>query len=204
MINLLPPEHAASIRYGRQNTVLTKWLIGMASAIVILAMVVSGGWFYINRQADSLQKNINSTNQLLKTQNLAKVQADAKEITGDIRVINQVLRSEISFSELIKAIGKAMPDGAVLTGLSINKVNGALDLSAVSTSSGTAAQVAANLSDPKNGIFSKVDVEMVSCSPGGAPVQGAPSGYTCSISLRALFGADTKTKFLSVPTEDHS
>jgi Tfp pilus assembly protein PilN len=204
MINLLPPEHAASIRYGRQNTVLRKWLIGMAVAIVGLVMIVAGGWFYINRQSASLQKGINTTNQLLKTQNLSKVQADAKEISGDIRVINQVLRGEIRFSDLIQAIGQVIPKGAILSGLSISQVNGALDLSVNATNYATAAQVAANLSDPKNGIFSKVDVVNVACNPSGASTPGTPNGYTCSLSLKALFGPDTKNKFLSVPKEDHS
>jgi hypothetical protein len=170
MINLLPPEHAASIRYGRQNTVLRKWLIGMAVAIVGLVMIVAG----------------------------------AKEISGDIRVINQVLRGEIRFSDLIQAIGQVIPKGAILSGLSISQVNGALDLSVNATNYATAAQVAANLSDPKNGIFSKVDVVNVACNPSGASTPGTPNGYTCSLSLKALFGPDTKNKFLSVPKEDHS
>jgi hypothetical protein len=204
MINLLPPEHAVSIRFGRQNTVLRKWLISMAAAIVILVMIISGGWFYINRQAKSLQNGINTTNQLLKAQNLSKVQSDAKEITGDIRVINKVLSSEIRFSDLIQAIGQVMPKGAILSGLSISQVNGALDLSVNTTNYNTAAQVAANLSDPQNGIFSKVDVVSVACNPNGASTPGTPSGYACAVGLKALFGPDTKTKFLSVPKEDRS
>lgn len=204
MINLLPPEHAAFIRYGRQNTLLRKWLIGMAGAIVMLVIIISAGWFYINRQASSLQKGINTTNQLLKAQNLSKVQSDAKEITGDIRVINQVLSGEIRFSDLIQAIGGVMPSGAILSGLSITQVNGPLDLSVNSTNYATAAQVAANLSDPKNGLFSKVDVVSVTCNQTGSSTPGTSSIYKCTIGLKALFSPDTKSKFLSVPKVDHS
>jgi hypothetical protein len=204
MINLLPPEHATSIRYGRQNTTLRKWLIGMAAAILILVMIISSGWFYINRQSNSLQKGIDTTNQLLKAQNLSKVQADAKEITGDIRVINQVLGGEIRFSDLIQSIGRVMPSGAILSGLSISQVNGPLDLSVNTTNYNTAAQVAANLSDPKNGLFSKVDVVSVTCNQAGSSTPGTSSIYKCTVGLKALFSADTKTKFLSVPKEDHS
>jgi Tfp pilus assembly protein PilN len=197
MINLLPPEHAALIRYGRQNTVLRKWLIGVAAALAGLALIMLSGWFYINRQEASLQKSIDATNQQLKSQNLAKVQSDAKEITGDIKVINQVLGSEIRFSDLIKSIGQDMPPGTVLGSLSLSKVSGALDLTASATNYTSAAQIAANLSDPKNGLFSKVDIISVTCSTGG-------QAYNCSTTLKALFSADAKTKFLSVPKENHS
>lgn len=201
MINLLPPEHAAAIRYGRQNTVLRKWLIGMAVALLGLILILLSGWFYINNQADSLQKNIDATNQQLKVQNLAKVQADAKEISGDIKVINQVLGSEIRFSDLIQAIGQDMPSGTVLSSLSLSKVTGSLDLAANSKDYSSAAQVAANLSDPKNGLFSKVDVISVTCT---VPPPSNPTPYPCNTILKALFSNDAKTKFQSVPKENNS
>jgi hypothetical protein len=201
MINLLPPEHAAAIRYGRQNTVLRKWLIGMVAAIAGLALILVSGWLYINREAHSLQHNIDTTNQLLKTQNLSKVQADAKEITGDIRVINQVLGSEIRFSDLIQAIGQDMPSGTVLNALSLSKVNGALDLTAGAKDYASSAQIAANLSDPKNGLFSKVDIISITC---GGNTGQTDQTYPCTAILKALFSSDVKTKFLSVPKESSS
>jgi hypothetical protein len=201
MINLLPPEHAAAIRYGRQNTVLRKWLIGMAAALAGLILIMLSGWFYIKTQANSLQKSINVTNQQLKVQNLAQVQSDAKEITGDIKVINQVLGSEIRFSDLIQSVGQDMPKGAVLSSLKIGKVVGALDLTANSVDYQSAAQVAANLSDPANGLFTKVDIISVSC---GGQNSAAPQAYPCTAILKALFSNDVKTKFLSVPKESHS
>jgi Tfp pilus assembly protein PilN len=199
MINLLPPERAADIRYGRQNTVLRVWLIGMAAAIAGLIIILLGGWFYINSQANTLQHGIDLTNQQLKAQDLTKVQADAKEITGDIKVINQVLGSEIKFSDLIQNIGQDMPQGTVLSSLKIGKVVGALDLTANAKDYQSAAQVAANLSDPKNGLFTKVDIISVAC--GG---QDNQTSYPCTAILKALFSPEVKTKFLSVPKENHS
>lgn len=199
MINLLPPDRAAAIRYGRQNTVLRVWLIAMVAAIAGLLVILAGGWFYIHREAHDLQSGIDLTNQQLQTQNLAKVQADAKEITGDIKMINQVLGSEIRFSDLIQNIGEVMPSGAVLSSLKIGKVVGALDLTANTKDYQSAAQVAANLSDPKNGLFTKVDIISVTC--GG---QDTASVYPCTAIFKALFAGDVKTKFLSVPQEAHS
>lgn len=198
MINLLPPKQADAIKYGRQNTLLRQWLIGIAAATAVLIIILAGGWFYLNKQSSDLNRNISITEQQLKDQNLAQVQKDAKELTGDINVINKVLSQEIHFSDLIQAIGQDMPSGTVLGSLSLSKVSGSLDLTASATDYASAAQIAANLSDPKNGIFSKVDVIDVSCSSVPGPV------YRCNTTLKALFAPTAKTKFLSVPKEGGS
>ncbi len=195
MINLLPPGHAAAIRYGRQNTVLRSWLIGMAAAIAGLIIILVGGWVYMNQQTVVLQKNINVTDQQLQAQNLAKVQKDAKEITGDIKVINQVLATEVRFSDLIQAIGKAMPPGTILSALSLSKVSGAIDLSANATDYSSAAHIAVNLSDPKNDLFSRVDIVNVSCT------STLSQTYKCGVVLKALFSKTAQTRFLSVPKD---
>ncbi|MGH7156549.1 MAG: PilN domain-containing protein [Candidatus Saccharimonadales bacterium] len=199
MINLLPPQHAAAIRYGRQNTVLRRWLLGMAAAVAGLVVLLSGGWVYMNSQTKNIQADVNVTNQQLQAQDLSKVQSDAKEITGDIKVINQVLSQEIRFSDLIQAIGNDMPPGTVLGSLSLsNKISGALDLSASATNYASATQVAVNLSNSQNNLFSRLDIISIQCS------SGSTQTYKCTATLRALFSNAAKTKFLSVPSGDSS
>lgn len=193
MINLLPTDYANMIRHGRQNTKLRGWLLGMTAAISGLVIIFIGGWLYINQQTKTLQKNINITNQQLQAKNLSQVQKDAKEISGDIKVISQVLSTEIRFSELIKTIGNDMPPGTVLGSLSLSKVSGALDLTASAKDYTSAAQVAVNLKDSKNGLFSSVDIVNVSCSSTSGQT------YSCTTTLRALFSKSAQTKFLNVP-----
>ena len=195
MINLLPPSRAAGIRYGRQNTTLRIWLIGVALAIFGLIIILAGGWIYIGHQSKAFEKDISSTNQQLQAQNIDKVKADAKEITGDINVINKVLSQEIHFSDLIQAIGSYMPPGTVLGTLSLSdKVSGTLDLSANAKDYTSAAQIAVNLSDQKDDLFSKVDIVNISCGTSTDTV------YKCSATFRALFSKDAQTKFLGVAT----
>ena len=194
MINLLPTAHAESIRYGRQNTKLRNWLLGIAAAIGGLILIVAGGWIYLNQQQRSYRQDIADTNQQLKAQNLSQVQANAKEITGDIRVINKLLGTEVRFSDLIQAIGNDMPPGAVLGSLSLSdKVSGALDLTANTKDYASAAQVAVNLSQAQNDLFSKVDIISISCGQAAAN-----QNYKCNAVYRALFSKAAQTKFLSV------
>ena len=195
MINLLPPSYADAIRYGRQNSVLRKWLIGAGAAIGILAVIIFSGWVYIDQQSNSLQKGIDATKQQLSDQNLAQVQKDAKEISGDVNVIDKLLSQEIRFSELIQAIGNIMPPGTALGTLSLsNKVAGGIDITAGANDGAAVAQIATNLSDPKNQLFIKADIVSVNCD------NNPNEPFPCSVILRALFSPSAQTRFLSTPS----
>jgi hypothetical protein len=194
MINLLPPSRADAIRYGRRNSVLRVWLFGAAVAIGGLVLIIISGWIYLNQESTNIQKNIDITNKQLQAENLGQVQKDAKEVTGDITVINKILSQEIRFSELIQAIGNIMPPDTILGTLSLsNKVSGGVDISAKAKYGNSVPQIVANLTDPQNKLFMKADVVSVSCD--SSPTQI----YPCTVILRALFSKDAQTKFLSFP-----
>jgi Tfp pilus assembly protein PilN len=193
VINLLPPSYAGRIKFGRQNTVLRRWIIAALAALGGLLVIIAGGCLYMNSQASGLQADLDSKNSQLKAQNLAKVQKDAADISGDIRVINQVLNNEVHFSGLIQDIGTIMPPGSVLSTLSLSKINGALDLSTGSKDYASAAQIAVNLNDPANGLFSKVDIVSISCN------NDTSNPYKCSGNFKALFSNTAQKKYLSVP-----
>jgi hypothetical protein len=175
VINLLPPSYAGRIKFGRQNTVLRRWIIAALAALGGLLVIIAGGWLYMNSQASGLQAE------------------DAADISGDIRVINQVLNNEVHFSGLIQDIGTIMPPGSVLSTLSLSKINGALDLSTGSKDYASAAQIAVNLNDPANGLFSKVDIVSISCN------NDTSNPYKCSGNFKALFSNTAQKKYLSVP-----
>jgi Tfp pilus assembly protein PilN len=192
MINLLPPQRNAQIKYGRRNTALRLWLIFTGIAIVGLIIILFVSGIYINAQSKNLERQITDSKAQLKAQNLNQVQKDAKEISGDIKTIDQVLSQEIRFSDLMQDVGKVMPPGTVLSSLNLSKVSGAVDLSANSKDYASAAQIAVNLNDPKNGLFDKVDIVNINCSSDTA-------AYKCTATFRALFNKAAQKKYLSVP-----
>jgi len=193
MINLLPSEYGSSLRYSHLNATLRRWLVAATVACGGLVLILSVGWVYITQQNKNLAKNIDSVNQQLQAEDLAGTQKKAQAITNNIKIINQVLSREIRFSGLITQIGSVMPPGAVLSGLTLAKVDGGLDLSASARDYTSATQIAVNLSDPKNKIFDKVDIVNVNCSATSG------SAYPCSASFRALFSKSTQSQFLNVP-----
>ena len=193
MINLLPTDYRSHLRYGRMNTRLIHWIeIGLV-LIAGMIFIILVGWLYINQQTSSLSHSVEITQKQLDEQHLTKVQKQADQISQNVRTINQVLGRELRFSDLIQEVGKVMPPGTVLGSLTLsNKVSGSLDLTAAAKDYASAAQIAANLSDPKNNIFAKVDIINVNCA------SASTTGYFCTAIFRALFDKKTPDRFLNV------
>lgn len=193
MINLLPPERAAQIRYGRSNSTLRAWLIGTGAAIAGLLVIIASGLVYINQQSNSLQNNVAADKQQLASGNLSQVEANVKTISGDVRLINQVLNREIRFSDLMQQIGKVMPSGTVLSSLTLTNLNGAMDVTASTLDTNSAAQIQINLSDPSNNLFTKVDIVNITCGQ-----SHSTSPYPCTATYKALFSKTGANRFLGV------
>jgi len=193
MINLLPPERATQIRYGRSNTKLRGWLLAAAAAIVGLVIIIVIGMIYINQQSKDLQSNIATDKLQLTTENLAQVQSDAKGISSDVKLINQVLGREIRFSDLMLNIGKVMPSGTILSGLTLTNLNSAIDVSANTLDYNSAAQIAVNLSDPGNDLFTHVDIVNIACQH-----DHPTSPYSCTAVYKALFSKTASNSFLNI------
>ncbi len=197
MINLLPPEYAMLIRYGRRNAVLRRWLIGLGLAIGGMIIIILVGMEYFNHQSGSLKTHIASSHAELQSQNLTQVQKDADEISGDIKVINQVLSREIDFAGLMQKMGTVMPPGTILGSVTLSRVDGAMDLVVDAKDHTLAVQAAVNLGDPANEIFARVDVVSIGCTSNDTT-------YKCNAVLKALFGKGAQNKFLNVPGKSKS
>ncbi|HEX5394896.1 MAG TPA: hypothetical protein VFW52_00885 [Candidatus Saccharimonadales bacterium] len=196
MINLLPNDYKLNLQFGRQNIKLARWLLVSLVMIFILVLILGAGWLYISKQISDLNSSIAATQSQLQSQNLEKVRKQADEISQNIRVINDVLHREIRFSSLIDEVGKVMPPGTKLSSLTLSdKVDGAIDLNADAKNSTAAAQMAVNISDPKNKLFSKADIINVNCT-------SQEKDYPCSVRLRALFDAKTSQRFINSATGD--
>lgn len=191
MINLLPPIYVDKIRYSRKNAALLKSLIWLGLANIGLVTILLAGAFYIDRQSSHIQTQIEASEKQLKAQNLDQVEKESQQITNNIRIINQVLSKEVLFSEVIQEVGKIIPSGSVLSSISLTQVSGSIDLVINSRDNNSAVQAAANLSDPKNNLFEKVDVVNVSCT-------GSNPGYPCSSTFKALFSPTAQDRFLKL------
>ncbi len=207
MINLLPPAMREDIIYARRNTKLVRYCVALLIVIVGIFGIVFVGQLYINQASKSYAAQVTQTEEQLKLQKLEETQKRVEGISGSVKLAVQVLSRQVLFSSLIKQIGSAIPQGAVLTGLSINKPQGGIDLTAAARDYDTATQVQLNLQDPQNKIFDKADIINVQCNPSAANSINTNTGqpnatqidgdYPCKISIRALFSKDNPFLFIN-------
>lgn len=194
MINLLPPDLKEQYLYGRRNTVLRHWAFAMAFGLVGAILITGAGLFYMQQSIAHYQQQVAATEQLLKEQKLAETQKKSEEITANLKLAVNVLSKEVLFSELLKQIGAVTPPNTALTDLSISEVSGAIELTAGSSDYTSATQLQANLEDPANKIFSKADIQNITCST--TPNSANPR-YPCTMRLRALFAKDNPFLFIN-------
>ena len=192
MINLLPPDIKHSLSYAKKNDQLRHWCMGLAITGLGTALVLLFGIFYIQQSTNNYVKQVERTKSDLETQKLPETQKKVEEISSTLKLTVSVLSREILFSKLLKQIGAAIPQYASLTGLSISKVSGGIDLTAAASDYNTATQVQVNLQDPANKIFDKADIISINCSSADA----SDPRYPCTVSIRAQFAA--KNPFLLI------
>jgi Tfp pilus assembly protein PilN len=190
MINLLPNDYRQSLRYARRNSVLMKWLIAVSLTLALSAAIVAIGSTYLKMETKNYAKLVETTKQELKDQDLEETLAKVQNISGNLKLINQVLSKQVIFSELIKQIGAVMPPGSVLSDIEISQVSGGIDLKAQAQNYESATQIQINLSDPNNKLFDKVDIVTVDC-------QGTSPDYPCTVTLRALFTKNNPYLFVN-------
>ena len=199
MINLLPLEMKDNYKFARKNTTLFKWSVGVFCGVVGIALVIGAGWFFINQSQNSNSSLVAETNSRLKSEKLDQVQSESDQISGNLKLVVQVLSREVLFSKLLTRIGQIFPSGAVLTSLNITQVGGGLDLAAATVDYSTASQVQANLQDPNNNIFSKADIVSIQCqsasSSGGAIT--IASIYPCKAAYRTQFAPNNPFLFIN-------
>ena len=194
MINVLPPELKTSYGYARRNVILRRWVIVFLVALVGLGGLATYGVVNMRQLESGYSAKVNDISAQLVKDDLKGTQTKVEEISSSIKLAVQVLSQEVLFSELITKIGEAMPKGTVLTGLDISGAKGGLDLTASATDYAAATQIQVNLASSSNKIFSKVDINTITCA--AANSNSADPGHPCSVSLRALF--NTKNQFLFI------
>jgi len=192
MINLLPLQIRDNILYARRNTKLMHWAIAMLMGIAGVAIVAVVGHFYIDQNTQNIKHQAEQAQAELKELKLEETQKRVESISSSLKLVTQVLSKQILMSELIQQIGAVMPAGTSLSSLSVNKIEGGIDLTVLSKNYQTASQVQLNLQDPNNKIFEKVDILGINCSN----ATSATNGYPCSGTYRALFAKENPFLFL--------
>ncbi|MBI1857109.1 hypothetical protein HY003_02860 [Candidatus Saccharibacteria bacterium] len=192
MINLMPPDIKQQLHFARLNTKLLHWAITIFIGILGIAGVIMGGQLYIDQSIQAYNNEVGISKDRLSSQKLQETQEHVDNISNSLKLVLQVLSREVLFSKLLRQIGTVMPVGSSLQSLSINKLEGGIDLQAVASDYQTGTQVQINLQDPTNKIFEKADIQNINCTND----QATATRYPCQVSIRALFAKDNPFMFV--------
>lgn len=198
MINLLPPETKANFNYARRNLALRNWVITLAFVLIGVGGLFTYGLINLHQSVIRYQNQVTAAQDNLKKEKQAETEKKVKDISSSLRLATQVLGTEIVFSKLITQIGAAIPPGAVLTSLNINKANAGLDLTANAKDAATATQVQVNIGSSNDKIFAKADI--ISITRKGAKTE-KPDPYPYVVTLRALFNSNNQFLFINQPVK---
>lgn len=193
MINLLPQDIKTNYRFARRNVGMRRWVTAFVLALIGLGIIATYGLLALHQQTRHYNQQIATSQALLTKENFTGTQAQVKTMSNNFKLVIQVLSNEVLFSDLIKQIAATIPANANLTGLTINKSQGDINITAIATDYKTATQVQVNLADPANKIFSKADLVSVGCSTNTTP----PTIYPCTVTVHALFAANNPFLFIN-------
>ncbi len=192
MINLLPTSLKQEYVYGRHNSVLRRWVFALLFGLIGVGIVTTGGMLYMQRSIDDYSHRALAIQDTLKLQKLDETRKHSEDITNSLKLVIQVLSREVLFSKLLTQIASVTPPNTSLTDLSISKVEGALEITAISSSFESATQLQVNLQDPNNKIFSKADIQNIVCNTNSTDPR-----YPCTVTLRALFSNNNPFLFIN-------
>lgn len=194
MINLLPNDLKVEYIYARRNNLLRRWCFALLLGLGGVGLVTTGGMLYMQRSIDSYSRQVLAAQDSLKTQKLDETRTQAADITSSLKLVVQVLSREVLFSKLLGQIASVTPPNTSLTDLSISKIEGAIEITAISTDYQSATQLQVNLQDPANRIFSRADIQSITCTPNTTNPR-----YPCTITIKALFADDNPFLFINKP-----
>lgn len=189
----MPPQSKEDVLYARRNAKLVKWITGIIIAAIGSFVIIAFGQLYLIQSTKTYARQIEEGQEKLRIQKLEETQNRVNEISSNVKLVLQVLSREILFSKVLRQVGAAIPSGAVLTQLTINKVEGGIDLTFEAKDYQTASQILINLQDPENKVFESADIEDISCD---TELQ-ANRSYLCQVSIRALFGDNSPYLFIN-------
>lgn len=195
MINLLPPDTKQAYRFGHYNVSLVRWVILFGIGFFVVGLIGSYGWLSLRNAVNSSEQQSAVIETNLQKAQLSQTNAQVTEISNSFKLVQKVLSQEILFSQLLRQMAAALPDGTYLSGLNITEVyNGSgLDVAVDAVSYEAATQVQLNLADPDNQIFAKADIQNITCDSTNAQ----NPDYPCKVTLRAQFADNNQFLFIN-------
>lgn len=118
MINLLPKETKSAIRAARTNVILRRYLVFLTSSALFMIAIFGAGYYLTTNDRMNAKKELAQLEEKMAAHNPEKKRAE--EFEKNLSISQDILKSEIAYSDLIVDIAQALPPGTILTSLNIS------------------------------------------------------------------------------------
>lgn len=185
MINLLPPDSTKEIRAARHNVMLLRFVIanGIVLGLIVIVYVVAFGFM----KATEMSSNDSSSENQQRIAELDETAKTAKAYTTNLGLAKSIFDSELSHTAALQKIAAALPEGTVISSLTLDAsmVNQPTSLLVLAKSQAAALAVRGNFE--REEIASDITIANIT-TESAAPTEGAaPSPYPVSINLNLTF-----------------
>jgi cell division protein FtsB len=176
MINLMPDTAKKEIRSARANVLLTRYIIVVILAFAFLSLLLAGSFVVLTQTKTSAEQLISGNDEKAAVYSETKAQVDA--LSSSLSETKRILDEEILYSRVLMNIGQQMPEGTILSGITLSSDSfKGTPVTLKAYAKTTEAAVLLREKFQSTSIFSNVNFESVSDTDGIA-------GYPVSVSMK--------------------
>lgn len=189
MINLLAPENKRQIRAARVNVVLLRHCVLLGFTALMVPVIFGAGMWLTMQERAAAESRKQENSQAAAA--YADTRALAESFASDLKQAKTILSSDLSFYTLLTQIAAVVPQGVILSNLSVGtaSLEAPITISARATSYEAAVNLKNSLS--QSPIFSAVNLSNVSNSGGSDDLSGR---YPVDATLSATFSKEFLTE----------
>lgn len=186
MINLLPPDSAKQLRAARHNATLLRFVIanGIVLGLIFVVYIITFGLM----KATELSSVASSTENQQRIADFQKTEQTAKTYTENLKLAKTIFDSELSHTTALRKIASALPNGTVLTALTLDSTTTGQPTTLLVLAKNQAAALAVKQSLETAKVAKDITIANISTETTTSTTEDAPpSEYPVSISLNLTY-----------------
>lgn len=118
MINLLPKAEYANLHATRHNVLLIRFIIALLFTFISTIIVMLGAFFLIHNQESAAKSAQTDSEEKIRKYN--KAEQESKEFVNNLKIANQILAKNVSYTTMLANIAQALPDNTSVDALTLN------------------------------------------------------------------------------------
>lgn len=192
MINLISPEQKRTIRAARINVMLVHYAIALVSLGFLITSIYGLGFWLVSQEKAAVEAKLTSQTEQSRAYRAVEKEADA--FRDNLKVAKAILSKEISYSDFLITLAGDLPNGAVVTNLSLGgatATKSGMTLDARTNSYAKALELKSKLEESV--LFEDVSITSATRPENIANLGGLEARYPYEVSYNVKLSKQTAT-----------